>query len=249
MHAAPSARQITAWLDRRLEAARYRVEEPENGLIIDAERPVRLIASSVNTSFGAIARAADAGAELLLVHHASWSYIDLALHERKLAALRDANLSLYCAHDSLDCAEEGTGRALADLLDVAIDGRFAQHAGGSVGVHGRVAGWEPLLRSVTQHLGRVPEVHRNNQRCERLAIVTGAGGQTSWLQEARQLGCDTFLTGEGSMYTRLFAREAGVNLVLAGHDLTETPGIEALAHATAEAFGLATIAIREPHIG
>jgi putative NIF3 family GTP cyclohydrolase 1 type 2 len=72
---------------------------------------------------------------------------------------------------------------------------------------------------------------------------------TSYLQEALDLGCDTYLTGEGSMYTRLFAREAGLNLILGGHDLTELPGIEALVDSTGTHFGLPTIAIREPHIG
>jgi putative NIF3 family GTP cyclohydrolase 1 type 2 len=51
------------------------------------------------------------------------------------------------------------------------------------------------------------------------------------------------------MYTRLFAREAGLNLILGGHDLTELPGIEALVDSTGTHFGWPTIAIREPHIG
>ena len=60
-------------------------------------------------------------------------------------------------------------------------------------------------------------------------MVTGAGGMTDWLEEARDLGCDTYLSGEGSMYTRMFAAEAGINLVLAGHYRTEAPGIRGLA--------------------
>lgn len=245
-----TARQIGDWLDQRLDAERFRVAEPENGLIVDAGGSVRLITSAVNTSFAAIARAAGVGADLLLVHHASWSYIDLALHERKLAALRDANLSLYCAHPSLDCAEEKTGRALAEVLEIPVDQRFAPYEGGLAGVCGPTAGaWSRFLEMLSERLGKVPEVHRNNERFKRVGIVPGAGGLTGWLQEAQQLGCDTYLTGEGSMYTRLFAKEIGLNLIVAGHDLTETPGIEALAQATASHFGLSAVAIREPHIG
>jgi putative NIF3 family GTP cyclohydrolase 1 type 2 len=247
---APDTRMIAAWLDDRLDAARFRIEEPENGLIVDAGLPVNLIASAVNTSFGAIARAVEAGANLLLVHHASWSYIDLALHQSKLTAIRDANLSLYCAHASLDCAAEGTGRALSDLLGIEVDQRFAPYAGGLAGVCGPIpGGWDALLVTLTERLGTAPEAHRNVGSCERVGIVPGAGGQTSWLQEAKELGCDTYLTGEGSMYTRLFAKEAGINLILAGHDLTEAPGIEALGRATASQFRVAALAIREPHIG
>ena len=83
----------------------------------------------------------------------------------------------------------------------------------------------------------------------RVGIVTGAGGMTSWLEEAIGLGCDTYLTGEGSMYTRLYAKEAGINLILGGHDLTERPGIEALGRRAAERFGIEHRFIEEPHIG
>jgi putative NIF3 family GTP cyclohydrolase 1 type 2 len=45
---------------------------------------------------------------------------------------------------------------------------------------------------------------------------------------AQDLGCDTFLTGEANMFGILFAKEAGMNLVVAGHYATETPGVMAL---------------------
>ena len=112
-----TAAEIAAWLDAELDAARYRVGEPENGLVVDAGGEVTLVASAVNTTFGAIELAAAAGAQLLLVHHPSWSYIDRDLHARKLAALADAGVSLYGAHASLDCAPaHGTGHELARLL-------------------------------------------------------------------------------------------------------------------------------------
>jgi putative NIF3 family GTP cyclohydrolase 1 type 2 len=48
------------------------------------------------------------------------------------------------------------------------------------------------------------------------------------MAEAQSLGCDTFVTGEAVMFGMLFAREAGLNLVAAGHYATETPGVMAL---------------------
>ena len=99
--------EIAAWLDAELDAERYRAEEPENGLNVDAGVPVTRITSAVNTTFRSIELAAASGAQLLLVHHPSWSYIDRDLNERKLAALRDAGVSLYGAHASLDGAARG----------------------------------------------------------------------------------------------------------------------------------------------
>ena len=110
-------------------------------------------------------------------------------------------------------------------------------------------GWDELIAGVARVLGRAPETHRNHASAGRIGIVTGAGGMTSWLEEAVGLGCDTYLTGEGSMYTRLYAKEAGINLILGGHDLTERPGIEALGERTAAQFGIEHRFIDEPHIG
>jgi putative NIF3 family GTP cyclohydrolase 1 type 2 len=114
--------QAAAWLDDLLDAPKFRMEEPENGLIVDAGRPVRRIGAAVNTSFAAITAAA-AGVDLLLVHHTSWPYIDLALHEAKLAQLKQDGVSLYCAHASLDGAPDvGTGDSLARLIGVTVLG-------------------------------------------------------------------------------------------------------------------------------
>jgi putative NIF3 family GTP cyclohydrolase 1 type 2 len=246
-----TAGDIAAWLDAQLDAARYREEEPENGLIVDAGGPLTVVASAVNTTFRSIELAAEAGAGLLLVHHPSWSYIDRDLHERKLAALAASGVSLYGAHASLDCApEHGTGHELAALLGVAVEGRFAPYEGSLAGVHGTFdGGWDALLERTGEVLGRRPEAHRHRPTATRIGIVTGAGGMTGWLEEAISLGCDTYITGEGSMYTRLYAMEAGINLVLGGHDLTERPGIEALGRRTAARFGLEHRFVEEPHIG
>jgi len=48
------------------------------------------------------------------------------------------------------------------------------------------------------------------------------------MARAQELGCDTLLTGEALMFVILFARETGLNLVVAGHYATETPGVMSL---------------------
>jgi putative NIF3 family GTP cyclohydrolase 1 type 2 len=48
------------------------------------------------------------------------------------------------------------------------------------------------------------------------------------MAEAQAIGCDTILTGEAIMFGILFAKEAGLNLVIAGHHATEVPGVMAL---------------------
>jgi putative NIF3 family GTP cyclohydrolase 1 type 2/ribonuclease HI len=244
--------EIAAYLDALLNAAAFRDNEPENGLVIDGRQPVTRIGAAVNTTFAAIDAAAAAGVQLLLVHHTSWPYIDRSLHDPKMARLRELGISLYCAHASLDDADRiGTGFALASLIGMDVQGRFADYEGAPAGVYGpwQQGSLESLLRAVVGAIGGQPEAIRGAKECRRIGIVTGAGGLSGWLEEARELGCDTYLTGEGSMYTRLFAKEAGMNLVLAGHYRTEAPGIRGLAAELSTALEMPWTFIDDEPIG
>jgi len=59
-----------------------------------------------------------------------------------------------------------------------------------------------------------------------VGIITGSG--TDWLDEARAEGVDALVTGEGKQPAYHEAREAGVNVLLAGHYATETFGVRSL---------------------
>lgn len=238
---------IVSYLDDLLDVAKFDEGEPSNGLMLDAGRPVTRIAAAVNTSYASIRGAAEARAQLLLVHHTTWQSIDCGLKGEKESALRNGGVSLYGAHAALDCAAGlGNGSQLAALLGVQIEGRFASYGGGLAGVHGRMGGTFAELVGRLRAILNVPvECWENSDVFGRVAIVTGGGGMTPMLDEARSLGCDTYITGEGSMYTKLFAREAGLNLVLGTHYATEVHGIQALAAHASERFDLPWIFVRE----
>ena len=108
------------------------------------------------------------------------------------------------------------------------------------GVFGRfdVSSFAALVKRSEQILGVPVESWENSLQFIRGAIATGGAGYTSYLREAQQLGCDTYITGEGSMYTKLFAREVRMNLLFGSHYATELPGIKAFAGHIAEEFGL-----------
>jgi putative NIF3 family GTP cyclohydrolase 1 type 2 len=231
MHPNASLDDIAAFLDALLEAPRYAVSEPDaNGLIVRAGPGVTKVAVAVNTSIAAIVGAAKAGAQLLVVHHPPWEAIDQHLRAEKLAALEAAGISLYAAHASLDCAPKiGNGWVLASLLGVTVDGTFDEYHGGHAGVIGNAAGTYPeLIQRASSELRVQVEAYQHAASFGRIAIVTGAGGDTGAMDEARGLGADTFVTGEGSIFTRLFAKETQMNLVFGTHQATEAPGIKAL---------------------
>lgn len=243
MHANASLTDMVAWLDAQLDVAKYAVSEPDsNGLLFASPSGdgVSKFAVAVNTSLTTIVGAAKSGANLLVVHHTSWPGIDLHLHDEKFAALAAAGLSLYGAHASLDCARDfGTGWALAELLGVDVDGTFGEFAGGHAGVIGSSAGtFAELIQRASRELRVEVEAHQHAKAFGRVAIMTGAGGNTGDLDAARAAGADTYVTGEGSMFTRLFARESGMNLIFGTHQATEAPGIRALGQRLGDHAGI-----------
>ena len=70
LEAVPVA-EIASYIDVLLNIAQFEEDEGGNGLMVDARKPVTRIAAAVNTSFASIEGAADADAQLLIVHHAT----------------------------------------------------------------------------------------------------------------------------------------------------------------------------------
>jgi putative NIF3 family GTP cyclohydrolase 1 type 2 len=234
--------EIVSRIDELLRVTAYDEGEPSNGLMVDTGRPISRVAAAVNTSFRAIEGAAAAGAELLLVHHTTWASIDLGLKGRKEEALRRHGVSLYGAHLALDSHPElSPSVVLAGRLGVAVE------PGARHGVVGRLEGtFDGFVARMGAELGVRPEAWRNADAFGRVALVAGGAARTSYLEAALEAGCDTYVTGEGLMYTKLFAREAGINLVLGTHYATEKHGVQAWAERVAGHFGLPWVFVDEP---
>ena len=237
---------VVAFLDAKLETHKFD-EEGSNGLVLRSKETVSRVAAAVNTSFHAITRAKFADADLLLVHHRTWSHIDLDLEPQKLDRLKDNGISLYGAHSALDgAAGFGNPDLLAASLGVIVQERFLPYHGGMAGIVGRHdRTFAQLAERMRDVLGVPIEAWENARTCKRVAIATGGAGNTSMLEEARQHGADTYVTGEGSMYTKLYARERGINLIFGTHWATETLGVKALASQLEEHFKLPWIFIPE----
>ena len=219
--------QVKNALDTLLQVAG--LDPAGNGLIVEGRPDVARVGLAVNCSFQAIEGAARRGCDLLVTHHASWPGMDRHLSAQKYGRLRELGISYYAAHECLDLARDfGTADALARAVRVAVQDTFAADDE-AVGVHGPTTGHlAEFVTRVATHLGSEPRRWKNSDSFGHVALVPGWGGLTTWMARATELGCDTFLTGETNMFGILFARETGLNLVVAGHYATETPGIMAL---------------------
>jgi putative NIF3 family GTP cyclohydrolase 1 type 2 len=220
--------EVKAYLDELLEVGGE--EDSSDGLVVDGRPEVTKVGLAVNCSLQAIEGAAERGCDLLITHHGAWPSTDAYLAEQKTDGLHELGISLYVAHDCLDSVRGfGTADALARAVRVAVQAPLETDGARAYGAHGVTTGnFAEFVTRVANQLGTEPRAWKNSASFGHVGIAAGWGGRPEWMARAQALGCDTFLTGEALMFGQLFAKEAGMNLVVAGHYATETPGVMAL---------------------
>jgi len=244
------AGEIATRLDEELDTEAYAdVDASPNGLQVGpADREVETVAVAVDAAVETIERASEAGADLLVTHHGIvWGSIERVTDSnyRRIAPLVEDDIALYVAHLPLDGHQRlGNAAGIADLLDQGNRAPFGRMGGEWVGQRGRLAEATTLSElaatlgeSLDTGDGSVRTLDFGPETVEDVAIVTGSG--VDWLEEAVAADADVLVTGEGKQQAYQEAREAGINVVLAGHYATETFGVRALAD-TLDSWGLET---------
>ena len=232
------------------------VDSSANGLQVgDADHEVAHAAFAVDAAMATIEAAADAGADVLCVHHGLvWGGLDRVTGRTydRIAALVESDLALYVAHLPLDAdLELGNAAGVADLLGLADREPFGEEGPETVGLRGTVADGpidlEALADRLADGLGDVdPPVCTlpfGPDRVDGVAVVTGYGAD--FLEPAAEAGLDALVTGEGSQSVYHRAREADISVVFGGHYATETFGVRSL-EALATDWGLETTFIDHP---
>lgn len=231
--------EIVRKLDGLLRIAEFKdYPNAVNGLQVENTGEVRKIGAAVDACGNVLRQAAEAGVDLLLVHHGLFwgglSPLTGALG-RKIRLCFEKGVAVYSAHLPLDahpdlgnnallCAALGLPGERKPFLDIGWqveDGiprdLLQQRLETAVGGHVHLAPGGPAI-------------------ARRIGIVTGGAGDAVF--KAAAAGVDTFITGEGSHWTYTAAEEAGVNLFYAGHYATETFGVKALASHLGETYAL-----------
>jgi dinuclear metal center YbgI/SA1388 family protein len=230
---------ILAFAAELLDLGAYRDYGPM-GLQVEGSPEVSKVACGVSASRELFERAAEAGAQLVVVHHGLfWDnesrVVTRGMRER-LRALFDHDMTLAAYHLALDAhAELGNNALLCRELGIEPEARFTDW-----GFGGPLA--EPLSADafasrVRERLDRPPLVFSYGpEEIRRVAVLTG--GAAKYLAQAVAEGYDCYLTGEAAEPTKHAAKEAGIHFVAAGHYATETFGVKALSARIADEFGL-----------
>ncbi|MBX3174164.1 MAG: Nif3-like dinuclear metal center hexameric protein [Gemmatimonadaceae bacterium] len=245
----PTISDIAAFLDAELCVASTPDYPPAlNGVQVGHCGPVRKVAAAVDASLRSITMAAEAGANLLLVHHGLfWNGLRPVTGpaEQRMRALFEHDIAVYSAHLPLDAHETlGNSALLARELGLVRSAPFARYQHIHCGVRGesdedttglvaRVTEW---ARPHGHHCvaSAIPAGHRTR----RWAICSGSGAQVETLREAYETGVDTLIVGEGPHWSAVDAPERGLVIIYAGHYATETLGVRAVAALLEERFGL-----------
>jgi dinuclear metal center YbgI/SA1388 family protein len=252
-----ATREIVAYLDGLLETA----VTPDytnalNGLQLDNSGTVTKVAAAVDFSSRAVSEAVREHANLIVLHHGMfWSGlkpITAAAYER-LRMLIDNDIAVYSSHLPLDRHPQfGNNVLLSRELGLIPSAEFAWTRGIAIGVSGEsdIPTAELVERAkafARRHGGdAIAAGATGDRRTRRWAMCSGAGASSETLLEARNLGIDTLIVGEGPHHTAVEAEELDITVIYAGHYATETLGVHAIARHLAERFGIEWAMIHAP---
>ena len=242
--------RIISWLDKTLKVTDFD-DVSNNGLQVGREEgkgkreEVRTVAFAVDASVRSVEAAAKAGAQLLVVHHGiSWGggirRISGGVGNVVRAAMK-ANLAIAAYHLPLDAHPTlGNNAQLAKLLGLKkIRPAFNYH-GNVIGLTGECL--SSRVFECLSCLGCSDQLkHFQLKNSNTLTVGICSGGAGEFAEEAKNLGCGLYVTGEASWGDVIAAENCGMKMICAGHYETEVFGVRALAQAMKKALKLRTV--------
>ena len=245
--------ELCTCLDRYLRI-REIPDDPNalNGLQVENSGAITAIVAAVDASLATIeglrGGSSPGPGTLLLVHHGLYWDGHRPITGRRyqrLRALITQDAAVYSAHIPLDLHPEvGNNAVLVRGLGLRETLPFGDHKGVLIGLAGtapptlasRLDVVEVLASALGIDASAIRLIPGGPERVVRIGVITGAAG--SAIGQAREMGCDTFITGEGAAHTYFDAMEWGVNVIYAGHYATETLGVRALGEHLGRQFEL-----------
>lgn len=221
------------------------------GLHIEpAKSQIARVAVCLDATSPVAEEAIRAGAELVIAHHPLIYHplkrltSDIPSAQVAMALVRTGT-GLYAMHTNWDAAEGGINDTLAGILGLGNVRRLGESAPGSIARIGELAKPLPLDTFAGEIPARLGCTGTNALRrligrpagdtpIRRVAVCGGAGAFL--LADALRTGADAFVTADVRHHEFLDAAAAGISLIDAGHEATETPGMKALAERVAKRF-------------
>ncbi len=191
-------------------------EEWDNvGLMVgDPCSEIKSVLVALDPTLEVIEAARETGMDLILTHHPlifkPISRIDLKdMIAKKIAMLLEARINLVSMHTNLDKAPGGVADELAKMLGLHDISNYGSLRVGSIKMPTPLGGW---VHTLPVKSARLIDVGRDV-----LMVGVCPGSGMDYWQQAREMGCDTFVTGDVRHHAGLDARESSMNVLDLGH--------------------------------
>ena len=198
-------------------------EEFDNGkigLVVEGRAEIDRIACALDATQTVVDKAVAVRADMLVVHHTPlWKPVTSLTGPTAglMRTLLSSGMNLYVMHTNFDRAPEGVNDALAELLGLTGIIPLSLGCIGTCSIP---------MEEIARRIGGNVRIWGTPGTIDRLAIVAGSGFDPVFLEEARSLGADTFLSSE---MKHSVARSAPLPCIEASHYGLEAPAMRRLA--------------------
>jgi dinuclear metal center YbgI/SA1388 family protein len=242
------------WARERLEFEEIDgIDSSLNGIQAgDAGAEITTMAFAVDACMDSFQRAKNEGAQALFVHHGLfWGYdapLTGVMGERVRFLMKN-DISLYACHLPLDRhAELGNNARIVSELGLEEIKPFGEYKGRKIGFKGVLKESADIESLIVRLFGswesRINVLRFGPSEIRSIGVISGGG--TREVSQAINEGLDLYITGDASHNIYHESREAGINVLFAGHYLTEIYGVKAMAETVASELGLKTVFLDIP---
>lgn len=195
----------------------------------DINAVVNKIVFALDITSEVVSFAESVNADLIVTHHPLiFKPVKVLPSDSVLYRMAKNGIAHISAHTNFDFAQEGVNTALCKKLNLNItnivktaDGAFIYKC-----VPEKEYSLTDFVHYIKNILGGTVRYNSLDKTVRTVAVCAGAG--EDYLTEAKEVGADVLLTGDGSHHDFLDANEMGIALIAAGHFETENPAVDLL---------------------
>lgn len=229
------------------------IDSAMNGIQVgnlDAE--IEKMAFAVDACLASFVRTKEENAQALFVHHGIfWGSAQplTGVHGERIRYLMKNDIALYACHLPLDRhAELGNNIKIAETLNLENIEPFGSYKGKQIGYKGVLPETMDIQSIIVRLFGawenRISALRFGTPKIRSVAVVSG--GAVREVSQAIDEGLDLYITGDASHNIYHECQEARINVLFAGHYLTEIFGVQAMAERIKRELGIETTFIDIP---
>lgn len=248
--------EINNWFNSFLKKEDFPSDISHNGIQIQNSEPeskqIKKIAFAVDACEETAKKAAEAGADLLFVHHGLFwggcQTITGSFYKRISTFIKN-DLALCAYHIPLDANNPyGNNWGLAARLGLRNCESFGTWRGMVLGVKGELSE-ELTINELAERVLRKGVTPRSvlslgKEKIKTVGIISG--GASDDVADAIEQGLDCYITGEFAHEDYHLAREMGINVIGGGHYETETVGVSLVMEKVEKELGIECIFVDVP---